>query len=677
MEFRETNDTVINKLRVKGEAPDYVSWRLNSERLLSSESLAPVGLPRRAIFCVKRVVDPKPRNLRLNYSDIRASQDWRNAVVREVENQYRRSFRPFNESVPANAEGVVFNDRAELLACLAIDFCRGKIFENWWWRAIFPQLEKARNVAGIWLESIEYAPPAFQFLVEKGEVVNFIQKLNESEIVLILQKIIESYCLFEIAKVLMSPPANSRAISEPVKAKTIEKILINFISHPSKLIETQKIVKAALRDVNGELLTFDALVLLETVLTLVSSPKTVRSKEFSEFVRLQRLLKDYGKDFVGEKLDKIFVRKNATDDISPRNILPLKKSRKSDSKSKTAEFFTEKLLENSEIKINSAAYKTEENAKIRRLSERISDLRKSPKIKFEMFDEREDKLEQKGEKQTDETKQNKNSDFSEAADFVEKKNFNQFFDTGKAEIEISFETKFGGVFYLLNLGLYLELYNDFTANLVEEIKLNIWDFVALLSLKFLGDEIKSDPVWEFLKSSAQRESDNEFGKDFDDSQDWRVPLTWLKDFAFDQKWFYTKKSRRLMVRHPAGFNVIDVLINNNFQEQFERELNFYQRFFRVVEKDEQNNLKPVRPKKWLDNLTEYLEKRLYLALNLRTKKEINELLFRSKATIVLTATHLEITFSLADLPLEIRLAGIDRDPGWIPAAGRFVYFHFV
>ena len=36
----------------------------------------------------------------------------------------------------------------------------------------------------------------------------------------------------------------------------------------------------------------------------------------------------------------------------------------------------------------------------------------------------------------------------------------------------------------------------------------------------------------------------------------------------------------------------------------------------------------------------------------------------------------DLTLSLADLPIELRLAGLDRDPGWVPAAGRYIAFHF-
>jgi hypothetical protein len=37
---------------------------------------------------------------------------------------------------------------------------------------------------------------------------------------------------------------------------------------------------------------------------------------------------------------------------------------------------------------------------------------------------------------------------------------------------------------------------------------------------------------------------------------------------------------------------------------------------------------------------------------------------------------MHINFALAELPIEIRIAGLDRDPGWVPAAGRFIAFHF-
>jgi hypothetical protein len=46
------------------------------------------------------------------------------------------------------------------------------------------------------------------------------------------------------------------------------------------------------------------------------------------------------------------------------------------------------------------------------------------------------------------------------------------------------------------------------------------------------------------------------------------------------------------------------------------------------------------------------------------------------ARLTLTPSSLAINLSLAALPLAIRYAGLDRDPGWIPAAARSVRFVF-
>jgi len=52
------------------------------------------------------------------------------------------------------------------------------------------------------------------------------------------------------------------------------------------------------------------------------------------------------------------------------------------------------------------------------------------------------------------------------------------------------------------------------------------------------------------------------------------------------------------------------------------------------------------------------------------------LLIRQRGGIVTTPAHLDVTFSLERHPIEIRMAGLDRDPGWIAAIGRHVAFHF-
>ncbi len=44
--------------------------------------------------------------------------------------------------------------------------------------------------------------------------------------------------------------------------------------------------------------------------------------------------------------------------------------------------------------------------------------------------------------------------------------------------------------------------------------------------------------------------------------------------------------------------------------------------------------------------------------------------------VALSPTRLEAVFPLATHPLAIRIVGLDRDPGWVPAAGRVIEFHY-
>jgi hypothetical protein len=45
-------------------------------------------------------------------------------------------------------------------------------------------------------------------------------------------------------------------------------------------------------------------------------------------------------------------------------------------------------------------------------------------------------------------------------------------------------------------------------------------------------------------------------------------------------------------------------------------------------------------------------------------------------SVVATPTHLEVTWPLQAADVQIRAAGLDVDPGWVPWLGRVVRFHY-
>ena len=50
--------------------------------------------------------------------------------------------------------------------------------------------------------------------------------------------------------------------------------------------------------------------------------------------------------------------------------------------------------------------------------------------------------------------------------------------------------------------------------------------------------------------------------------------------------------------------------------------------------------------------------------------------WRELVEIETTSARVDAHFSLAKHPIELRMAGLDRDPGWVPAGGRSIYFHY-
>jgi len=84
----------------------------------------------------------------------------------------------------------------------------------------------------------------------------------------------------------------------------------------------------------------------------------------------------------------------------------------------------------------------------------------------------------------------------------------------------------------------------------------------------------------------------------------------------------------------------------------------------------------LRRPRWLKSQIESLLARLALALGEEHSADIPAFVCRHPAEIAATASRVDVHLALSDLALALRIAGLDRDPGWIPAAGRSIAFHF-
>jgi hypothetical protein len=181
-----------------------------------------------------------------------------------------------------------------------------------------------------------------------------------------------------------------------------------------------------------------------------------------------------------------------------------------------------------------------------------------------------------------------------------------------SEATLSMATGHGGVFYLINLGLFLGFYSDFTSPRDPGLELPIWDFLALLGDRLCGSSLREDRVWEFLARLSNRDPE--------------VP-----------------PGNGLLLPDDPGSPGPSCLLPCD---------------------------------QWIDRRLPSIRERLQRALGMADPENLASLLFRRFARIECTDTHLDLFFGLEDHPVEIRLSGLDRDPGWVPRAGRYVAFHY-
>jgi hypothetical protein len=84
------------------------------------------------LLLVRRVADPLPRWLSAHQTS-RESSRWERAVCERLEQDYRNAIRPVRGRVPAGAASILLADESELFACLALALARGELAAHWCW----------------------------------------------------------------------------------------------------------------------------------------------------------------------------------------------------------------------------------------------------------------------------------------------------------------------------------------------------------------------------------------------------------------------------------------------------------------------------------------------------------------------------------------------------------------
>jgi hypothetical protein len=475
--------------------------------------------------------------------------------------------------VPADAEAVLFADRAELLACLAQDWCEGTASMRWWWQSVFRTADFGKAVFASWRDAPQYIPGTLHYLAMSGKAVQFVRALSVPDARAILERMIEVFALSKLRLVLRA--AAEREPEPAAQSETVQEVPESV--HQS--LPWQRWVPEG----QGDGLAIEQQCVLGLGLMLYRAPLVARTEPFAQAFAEWKNSQQWGQTRLLK--ERVLERMG---DQERSTLTPLQSNTLIPAGAEVQAMRSDSYIDSTAISLTGQVTPIPFSAS-----------RAAPTVKErgDLIDVR--PVSSQGESCIPRPE-------TEAGPIT----------------EASVETAFGGVFYLVNLALYLNLYGDFSTPLQPGIALSPWDFVALVGEQLVGERIHADPVWPLLAQLAGRDEGDAPGQDFNPPAEWRLQMM--------EQWGY----------------------------------------------DDPSTPDQVASTPFIEWLMPFVRVRLMQALGLDQEHELAKVLCEHRATVHVTASHVDVMLSLADLPIAIRFSGLDRNPGWIPAAGRYLAFHF-
>jgi hypothetical protein len=270
-------------------------------------------------------------------------------------------------------------------------------------------------------------------------------------------------------------------------------------------------------------------------------------------------------------------------------------------------------------------------------------------------------------------------------------------------LEGGVDTALGGVLFLINLMCSLDLPRSFEEGWQLESRYGAWGVLDALARGLLASypnaagqvdatghaPVANDPVWQALTLlSGPRATAREAV-----AASYRVPDAWLSQLPASDHTPVAWAARRGLFRiwsEPmagAGYVLHETALGET-DSAFEaiREARRYGIDGSLARAS--FSAAPVRHltspltagldptlKRWLSLVIPFVRLRLARALQVDVDSLCRTLLVRNGRLFV-TSTHVDLVMRIDSVTLPVRMAGLDRNPGWLSELGRVVLFHF-
>lgn len=664
--------TCVRRLRLRlrpgGIDPQTAHQRI--EAALNASRFGQAGLPESAILCIRTFRDPLPGTLRLQGRERGANAAWPGAAAAAFERLLRAALRPAVEPVSAASEVVLFLSPAELLVSLARDWRAGETASRWWWRTLFPRADARSALLGAWRDRVEYAPSALQQLAAREEAGPFIQALGPTVARDLFAALAEKFGLVGLLPLMK---VNQPLVFDGAEAAALTASDLCAETAPGPASPaTHPPWRAWITEREEDGLVGDSLLLLVTGLLLHRAPVAVRASVFPPraraWLRFRRADLNTGQEpppsangsaagggpepapaplfkAARARMERGPVQDPGLAAAPPRQGHPSANPMPdSDHAAAQLAYAAPTPGQASPPASLRGSYATAPADAMRLVQTALVE----PALAVPQPPP--------GLGPTGSTEAPASMNLPVPAPppprpqpAVRRTPIAEA-PAGVTDIAPDglVKTQSGGVFYLINLGLFLELYGDFTSPLKPGLALPIWDFVALVGRHLVGERLEADPVWGLLARLSGRDGETEPGEGFLAPHDWPLPEDWKEFLA----------ALPIEVPTDSGASGVSSSILPG-------------------EPPTGPQAGPTGPlTDWLEWLMPYLRWRLDRALGCDDADTAGRVLCEQPATVRVTEARLDVTFSLERLPIEVRLAGLDRDPGWVPSAGRFIAFHY-
>lgn len=587
------NTTILGRVRVNCANADAVSAEHRVRALLGATTVRAEGLPDSAILCVRRWRGRLPRP--------GEAPKWERDLASSLGASARQAARPAFELVPAEAPAILFRDEAELLACLTLDWMAGTLGEHWWWPALLNGRDPVAFLSKAWLEQSVLVPAAIEMLAARSQAVAFVRQLGSSMAREISCRMFHAFGVdLPLLERCGAGLPEGKERSETVSAPLLRAPAQGYAAPWGLPNSAEAPWLVAVPEIHDSGLAVEGELLIGCALLLRRAPAVARSASFPS--KLERWYKSVTRGVTQQSRtsDQPAASERIVAAESYERPLALHETRQEAvaSESPSVGLSVPPSPQN-------AVGTTQEDRTEKRPTQ-SRQLRETAVEPAHSTDAAAPASPHEESAMPTRLAEAEPSAHPAAAPVVEEAAF-ELREVGSTEPATTREqpaeykeTAFAGVFFLVNVALFLEYYSDFTSPVARGLELNIWDFVAILGLEFCpADEFRRDPIWKVLAALAGRREHEAPGHSFDPPDETRE--TWIRRTAA------TVRDR------------LDDAMNRN---------------------------------------------------------DAVELLCNRAGRVALTSVHVDIHFSLESHPIEIRFAGLDRNPGWIPAAGHYVHYHF-